>query len=160
MGTTAAGDKSVSLRVVDFGTTHIGKRVGKNATCWDLPFAALQHAGAKTPWDLHDTYVWGTLIPDLKDAQPGDILQFEGVHIKRSWTLPDGRPAWETLDFGQRHSAIIQKVDKELFFTTLNQHVIYKGSSKNKFKVQIIPMNLSPENIQSGTIKLYRPIPK
>ena len=152
------GADNVAQRVVNFGTTHLGKQVG-TGTCWDLPNEALKHAGAKIPAELGDLYVWGTLIPSLRDAQPGDILQFKGVHIK--WTDKHADGSWNSyaLDFGDLHSAIIQTVDGELFFTTLNAHVTVKGT-KDKRKVQIVKMNLSPENIQSGTIKLYRPIPK
>ena len=155
-----ADPTSVSQRVVAYGTTHIGKKVDRGE-CWDLPFFALKNSGAKTPWDLgDDLYVWGTLVENLADAQPGDILQFEGVRIKRNWTLPDGRPAWEEFNFGERHSAIVQKVDKGLFFTTLNAHVTIKGHRQSKLLVQVLRMNLSPENITAGTIRLYRPIPK
>jgi hypothetical protein len=151
---------SVSQRVVSYGTTHIGKKVGRGE-CWDLPFYALQQSGAKTPHDLGaDLYVWGTPIERLEDAQPGDILQFEGVRVKRNWMTADGRPAWEEFNFGTRHSAIVQIVDKGLFFTTLNAHVTLQGHTERKLKVQVLRMNLSPENIVSGTIRLYRPIPK
>ena len=151
MGTTTVADGSVGQRVVDFGTTHIGMKVGRGE-CWDLPAEALEFAGAKPPPQTH-LYRWGTLIPNLRDAQPGDILQFERVRIKRNWTLPDGRPAWEEMKFGVHHSAIVQKVDGELWFTTLNAHI---NGSKN---VQVLRMNLSPENIKHGNIFLYRPIP-
>lgn len=160
MGATAAATRSASQRVVDFGTTHVGKIVGKGS-CWDLPLAALQSAGAKTPYDLgNDLYVWGTPINSLKDAQPGDILQFRGVKITTTRTFPNGSWRTDTLDFSELHSAIIQSVDGELFFTTLNAHVRLQGQKTDKRKVQIIRLNLSPENIRSGTITLYRPIPK
>src|SRR5687767_3086371 len=104
MGTTAAATgRSVAQRVVDFGTTHVGKKVG-DGSCWSLPYAALKHAGAKTPHDLGaDLYVWGTRINNLKDAQPGDILQFKGVRIKHTETFPDGSWRSHEYDFGQLH---------------------------------------------------------
>ena len=147
-----AVDTTVSQRVVDFGTTHLGMKVGRGE-CWDLPSEALEYAGAQPPPQAN-LYRWGTLIPNLRDAQPGDILQFDHVKIKRQWTLPDGRPAWEELNFAVRHSAIVEKVDGELWFTTLNAHI---NGSHN---VQELRMNLSPENIKHGKIFLYRPIPK
>jgi hypothetical protein len=159
MGVSVATERSVSQRVVNFGTTHVGKKVG-DGSCWALPFAALQSAGAKTPWDLgSDLYVWGAAIPRLKDAQPGDILQFHNVRIKTVETFPNG--AWRSHEFtfGTLHSAIIQTVDGELIFTTLNANVTIKGSRTAKHKVRPMQLNLSPENV-TGTIKLYRPIPK
>src|SRR4051794_25684175 len=108
--TTPTKQKTISELVVYFGTTHIGQKVGRGE-CWDLPDDALKFAKAKTPNDLgQDLYVWGDEIKNLADAQPGDILQFEGVQIRRDWVRADGRSAWETLNFGQRHSAIVEKV--------------------------------------------------
>lgn len=146
--------KKTSLKVVHYGVNHLGKVVDRGE-CWDLPFEALRHAKAKTPWDLgSDLYVWGERIDNLKDARPGDILQFEGVRIETTWTTGDGVTHERWYNFGERHSAIVEKVDGELFFTTLNAHI-----NKRK-KVQRLRINLSPENIKSGRIYLYRPIPK
>ena len=88
----------------------------------------------------------------LDDAQPGDILQFDQLKVKRSWVLPDGRAAWQELNFGRRHSAIIERVEPGRKFTTLNLHV------NRKVTVQRIVIYLSPENIAQGKIHLYRPV--
>ena len=168
-------EKSVSQRVVEFGTTHVGKKVG-SGECWDLPFEALKAAEAMTPWDLpgKNLYVWGEEIKDLKEAQPGDILQFEGVVIQGSWVTRekikikhqkdpvDAKVThWENFNFGEKHSAIVEKVDKDLFFTTLNAHIQIsnKGETKPMKEVQRLQINLSPENI-TGKIYLYRPTTK
>ena len=154
MGGSNNGALTVSQRVVRWATTQEGKKVGRGE-CWDLPFEALKHSGAKTPWDLgSDLYVWGVRVENLSDAQPGDILQFVGVKIRREWVRADGRQAWEEYNFQERHSAIVLSVDKGLFFTTLNAHVNHSR------KVQRLRFNLSPENITAGTIYLYRPTPR
>lgn len=146
--------KSASQLVVEYGANHLRRVVGKGE-CWDLPFEALKYAKALTPRDIRGgTYVWGESVLFLKDAKPGDILQFANVRIKRTWVTGDGVKHTEAFNMGQRHSAIVEKVDKDLFFTTLNAHV------KRSRRVQRLRMNLSPENIQSGTIYLYRPIAK
>jgi hypothetical protein len=145
------GSKSSSQRVLEYGTTKLGHKVGRGE-CWDLPFYALKQAGAKTPQDLgKDLYVWGEVISNLADAQPGDILQFSGVRLHREWR-EGNRTRWEDFNFATRHSAIVEKVDGGLFFTILNAHV---NGSKRVTRLRI---NLSPENIKAGTITLYRPI--
>ena len=143
--------KSSSQLVLEFGATKLGHKVGRGE-CWDLPFQALKHAHAKTPQDLgSDLYVWGQLIANLADAQPGDILQFEGVRLHREWR-EGNKVKWEDFNFATRHSAIVERVDSGLFFTILNAHV---NGSKNVTRLRI---NLSPENIKAGNVYLYRPI--
>lgn len=143
--------KSSSQLVLEFGKTKLGHKVGRGE-CWDLPFFALKQAKASTPQDLgNDLYVWGTPIPNLSDAQPGDILQFEGVRLYREWRVGN-TVKWETFSFSTKHSAIVEVVDKGMFFTILNAHV--NGSNK----VTRLRINLAPENVKAGSIYLYRPI--
>jgi len=148
---TQASAKTPSQLVLEFGTTKVGHKVGRGE-CWDLPYYALKQAGASTPDDLgKGLYVWGEPVANLADAQAGDILQFEGVRLHREWVTANGTK-WEDFNFQTKHSAIVEKVDKGLFFTILNAHV--NGSSK----VTRLRINLSPENIKSGNVYLYRPI--
>jgi hypothetical protein len=145
---------ALAKRVVAFGVTHVGHKVGRGE-CWDLPNDALKAAGGSTPNDLgKDLYVWGQPIADLADAQPGDILQFENVKIHRTWVTGDRVKHTEDLDFMEKHSAIVEKVDKGMWFTTLNAHV--NGSKR----VQRLRMNLSSENIVKGKIYVFRPMAK
>ena len=144
-------DNAVSQLVVNYGTRSLGHVVG-SGECWDLPYEALRFAKANTPHELgNDLYVWGQRIENLNDAQPGDLLQFEGVRMKREWVTGDGVKHWEEFNFGERHSAIVEKIDGGLFFTILNAHV------NKKKAVTRLRINLSAENIQRGTIYLYRP---
>lgn len=148
-----SGTKDSSQLVVEYGATKLGHKVGRGE-CWDLPFYALKQAKAKTPHDLgSDLYVWGDPIANLADARPGDILQFEGVRLHREWVVGNTK-RWEDFNFSTKHSAIVERVDKGLFFTILNAHV--NGTSK----VTRLRVNLSPENVKSGKIYLYRPIPR
>lgn len=143
---------SASQRVVRYAKVKVGHVVDRGE-CWDLPFFALKASNAKTPHDLGtDLYVWGTVIADLKSAQPGDILQFSNVKIHREWR-EGNKVKWQDFTFGERHSAVVESVDG-MFFTTLNAHI------NGKKKVTRLVLNLSPENITSGTITLYRPISK
>ncbi len=144
--------KSSGQLVLEYGRTKLGHKVGRGE-CWDLPFFALKQAKASTPHDLGgDLYVWGTPIANLADAQPGDILQFEGVRLYREWR-EGNKVKWETFSFATKHSAIVEVVDKGMFFTILNAHV-----NRNN-KVSRLRINLSPENVKAGSIYLYRPLP-
>jgi len=145
--------KSVSQRVLEYAITKVGHKAPGRGTCWDLPNEALKHAGASTPNDLGaDLYIWGQRIERLEDAQPGDILQFEKVEIRTETRLTDGRTKYQTFSFAEKHSAIIERVNPGLFFTTLNAHI--KG---HHGKVVRLDLNLSPESIKSGRVFLYRP---
>lgn len=126
----------------------MGHKVGRGE-CWDLPYYALQVVGAKTPHDLGtDLYVWGQEIP-LSEAKPGDILQFENVVIERHWS--DG--SWYKWDF-PKHSAIIESVNG-VYYTLLNENYDDK-----KIVTRLKDIPLGDANINSGSIKAYRPIKK
>jgi hypothetical protein len=149
--TTTTTKKTAPQLVLEYGKTKLGHKVGRGE-CWDLPYEALRYAKANTPHELgRGLYVWGRKIENLNDAEPGDILQFEKVHIRRQWVRGDGVPAYQTWDFPNKHSAIVEKVESGMWFTVLNAHI--RGNPK----VTRLRMNLSPENIKTGTISLYRP---
>lgn len=153
--------KTVSQRVVEYAQNRIGHKVG-TGECWDLAFEALKHAGAKTPWDLNQTYVWGTEIARVVDVQPGDILQFEGVKIEWSWVTSKKNVTTtqtQTYTFAH-HTAIVEKVDSGTFVTLLHSNVQSKPGSPHNRNVSRMQVNLSPENIRGGTITVYRPMAK
>ncbi|CAM5790840.1 hypothetical protein ACFOHU_01435 [Ottowia pentelensis] len=71
--------------VLNWANGQIGKQVGAGE-CWDLADRALKNAGAKSSADYgptgpDDDYIWGTEV-QLKDSQPGDILQFRDYVMK------------------------------------------------------------------------------
>jgi len=134
--------------LVQYAVNRLGKRVGRGE-CWDLPFHGLQAVGAKTPHDLgSDLYVWGEPI-SLSEAGPGDVLQFEGVFIRRTWS--DGRE--QTWNFRTKHSAIVESRNG-IFFHLLNQHI------QGKKIVTRLEIPLGDEFITRGTVRAYRPIKK
>lgn len=75
---------TMQQKIVTYAQGQIGTTVG-GGECTDLVEAALRSAGAKALHDLGQTdqqvgkkdhaYVWGDAVA-LKDALPGDILQF------------------------------------------------------------------------------------
>ncbi len=153
------GDETATLTpipdlVLQFATTHLGTVVGRGE-CWDLPYQALLAAHAHTPRDLgRGLYVWGEPVASLADAEPGDIIQFRNVRIRRTWTS-EGGEEWEEIDLGSRHSAVIESIDGEGFVTLL--HANYNRDRH----VRRIRLNLSGENIAvHGQYFIYRGIPR
>ena len=126
-------------KVLTWARGMAGKKIGRG-TCWDLGEAALKGAGAQTSNDLgpvgDDTdYVWGDPIPDLKDVQPGDILQIRD-HVVTTVTtkhivFADG----STLDITDEreakrghHTAIVNEAPtSDGRIATLEQHVKPRG---------------------------------
>ena len=79
--------ETTSQKVVNWARAQLGKQV-RTGECWDLADSALKQAGAKSsgdlgPMDADADYVWGDEVTDLKDVQPGDILQFRDFTIRR-----------------------------------------------------------------------------
>ena len=141
----------IGEELVQYAVTRLGKKVGQGE-CWDLPFHGLQAINAKTPHDLgKNLYVWGEPI-SLSDARRGDILQFEGVVIRRTWRTEKGTE-WKEWSFRDKHSAIVESVNG-VFFHLLNQHI---GGKKTVTRLEI---PLGDEFITRGTIRAYRPIKK
>jgi RHS repeat-associated protein len=79
---TGHDDKSLNQTVAEYAQRNIGKKAVGKGECWDLGEEALKSAGAQTSKDLtpnfgaDSDYVWGTPVKDLKNLEPGDILQF------------------------------------------------------------------------------------
>ncbi len=91
---TGHDDKSLNQKVAEFAQGNVGKKAVGKGECWDLGEEALKSAGAQTSKDLTPNfgpdadYVWGTPVKDLKNLEPGDILQFRDhmVTITRETT--------------------------------------------------------------------------
>ena len=115
---------SVNAKVHAFCQNKVGQPVGKTKTCWDLPQAALEAAGAKTSYDYQEItgksdqdYIWGKPINILK-IQKGDILQFRNHLIKFNYEtsgkmiFPDGSSVPYTYTYTRsqtrpHHSAVV-----------------------------------------------------
>src|SRR5262249_39098476 len=78
----AIGLASPGDRLVEFARSRMGQRVG-DGQCSTLAREALRAAGARGRR-------WGEQLPSLKDARPGDILQFRDATFVRRRVLPDG----------------------------------------------------------------------
>jgi hypothetical protein len=61
-------------KVVEFARANLCHRVG-SGDCRSLAVEALRHAGSRVPGRGETS--WGDEVKSLKDARPGDILQFQ-----------------------------------------------------------------------------------
>ena len=72
--------KNFNPAVLIWASGKVGQSVAAGE-CWGLANSALQKAGAGRSSDFGPTggdadYIWGDEVSDLKDALPGDILQY------------------------------------------------------------------------------------
>jgi hypothetical protein len=144
-------------KVVEFARSRLGQRVG-DGECSALATEALRYAGA-TPRG-HGRR-WGEELPSVREARPGDILQFEDAVFVRRRLRPDG--ALVTLEARYpRHTAIVSGVrgrGKGVIVTILHQNAGIAGGDDEDLKVvQRWTINLA--EMKSGTLKAYRPVSK
>lgn len=75
---------TLNATVLQWASAQVGKQIGAGE-CWDLANSALLQAGAGTssdfgPTGADDDYIWGNAVA-LKDALPGDILQYRNYEM-------------------------------------------------------------------------------
>lgn len=174
--------ETLGQKVVNWARAQKGKQVAKGE-CWDLANSALKQAGAKSsadlgPMDEDADYVWGDEIDDLKDALPGDILQFRDFTItttvETETRYPDGSSETTTEESAfdrPHHTAVVSEVGSGGVLKILEQNIAPGGK-----KVQLNTLHskdvaaTSKESVKgnakvivtttvtvSGTIWAYRP---
>ena len=132
-------DLTLNQKVVVWARGKLGKKIGRGQ-CWDLGENALKDAGAQTSNDLGPVgddidYVWGDPIKDIKDVQPGDVLQIRDHEVITTtvitWTFPDGSTIEEEDERSAKrghHTAIVDVAPgPDGVIRTLEQHVKPKG---------------------------------
>lgn len=130
---------TTNQKVVVWARGKLGQKVGRGQ-CWDLGEHAVKQAGAHTSNDLgpvkdDSDYVWGDPIKDIKDVEPGDILQIRDHVVTTTtvieYTFKDGSTIKETKEsFAKRghHTSIVNgKMDAKGAIRTLEQHVKPRG---------------------------------
>lgn len=129
---------ALNRKVLEFAYNHLGQQVA-GGQCWALGAEALDYAGAAPPRGV----VFGKEVP-LKDALPGDILEFSNAVVVN----PDGS-RWT---FGTPfHTAIVNSREGTRM-TILQQNV------NGLLKVEQTTIDLA--NLKSGSVTAYRPQPK
>jgi hypothetical protein len=149
------GEVPLSDKIVEYARAKVGQQVG-DGECTALAAAALRHAGAGLRRRGEGS--WGEEIPSLKDAKPGDILQFENVVLVRHRALDNGGLLTTTMSF-PHHTAIIASVRKrgsKPILVIIHQNVGVDGSDEPQRKlVQQDTINLAEK--RSGSIRVFRP---
>ena len=148
----------LNAKVYEFARANLGKPVG-DGVCITLAVEALREAGAKRfPFDRKGDYTWGEPVPDLKDALPGDILQFRDAIFQGQRSLGGGRRTrWH--DEYLHHTAVVAKVERGgKLITILHQNVVAKGRDESE-KGNVQESELRMESLQKGGwVKAYRPL--
>ena len=154
----------------------VGKKVVGTGECYDLADAVLRDAGAKSAPDFgkvtkspSQDYKWGTKI-DVKDAKPGDILQFRDHQIvvdvvkKTTRTYPDGHST-TSIDKSStpykrgQHTSVVLSNDGDGQMTVAEQHVIDHDTNKlsatvrkNKLYTQDVPPTSRTKTRMEGNV--------
>ncbi len=124
----------LNRKVVAFAVANLGRRVG-DGECWTLAAEALKQSGAQPP----KGYVFGRAIP-LKEAKPGDILQFRSARFET---------ARERKLLGTPHHTAILYATRDGKTFVLNQNF---GSKK------VTTLDLDFGDLVSGSVIVYRPL--
>jgi len=147
---------------------------------FDLADKALRHGGAKSAADYGEItpdadYVWGKSV-NLKDVQPGDILQFRDHEFwvttttTTKTTLRSGQTETRTevKEMHQtrgHHTAIVSRILKDGAIEVFEQHVKPLGPKVQKHVIQTRDVAWTKDNTgvkvrTRGTIWAYRPQPR
>jgi hypothetical protein len=166
---------TLNQKVVVWAQGHLGKKVGAGE-CWDLGESALKQAGAQTsnvlgPVGDDTDYIWGDQI-DMKDVQPGDIIQIRDHEVttttETEYTFSDGTSINDTKSsVAQRghHTAIANgKLDADGSLKNLEQHVKPLGEkvqNKTLFTRDVSPLvkkkfekKLNPTTHKTETVEV------
>jgi hypothetical protein len=164
----AIGDDapSVNEKVLQYAKDHVGEKVG-NGQCTALAFEALRFAGAKRfpPSGDDADYVWGKRLASLKEAKPGDVLQFRDAVFKGKGRLPDGRrgswrqwfPHHTAIVSGSKNGGKVLLIIHQNFVASNKSEKSEKKDDAEKYTVQEGAITLS-ELQPGGWVRAYRPV--
>lgn len=149
----------LGARIVAYALQHQGQSVG-TGQCAALADAALRQAGARSAdsygdIDANTDYIWGRRVA-LRDARPGDILQFRNYNIttelQTTRQYPDGRrESTQTWAVSSRphHTAIVERnLGGSLLI--LEQNAPPSGSEVQEHSLPVAPSAYS--TVQQGSV--------
>jgi hypothetical protein len=142
-------DAPLNDKVIEYARSQIGQQVG-NGECSTLAAEALRYAGVRRRRGEPGT--WGEELKSLREAQAGDILQFENAVFISTQIRDDGGGVTQTREF-PHHTAVVAQVrkrGKKPILVILHQNV--DGSRI----VQEWTIDLA--QMRRGGIKVYRPV--
>jgi hypothetical protein len=171
---------ALGARIVAFALGHQGQSVS-TGECAALADEALRNAGARDASSYGEItedadYVWGRNVA-LKDARPGDILQFRNYSItttvQTTWQFPDGHTEtganW-LVSQRPHHTAIVER-NLGTTLAILEQNAPPAGRAVQEFALPITSMtsvNTTNDGVPAivkttvqvdGEIRVYRPQP-
>lgn len=155
MAVVVAGPGEVGDKVVEFARGSLGRKVG-DGECTSLAAEALRFAGVRREAGGS----WGDPVAQIRDARPGDILQFENATFVQRRARPDGVVVKWTL-WTPHHTAVVAATagrDRDFQMTLLHQNVHLPGTNAAEGKV-VQEWTLSPSEMKAGTVKAFRPVP-
>jgi photosystem II stability/assembly factor-like uncharacterized protein len=149
----------LNAKVFAYAKANLGRPAG-DGVCTTLAIEALEAAGARLyPPAASGDYVWGELVPEVKDALPGDILQFRDAIFKGKRKTGRRTEYWEQKYL--HHTAVLARVEENgKAITIYHQNVTTQGKPESdREKVQETVLRL--DSLQSGGwVKTYRPLPR
>jgi hypothetical protein len=154
---------ALNQKVLEFARGKVGQVVG-NGECTALVFEAYRYAGARRFWrpEPGAEMVWGERLESVKDARPGDVLQFRDAVFKGHKTYRNGSYKFWEYSY-PHHTAIVADVKKTksgTILTLLHQNVGPTSTPENESKpVRRDSINLS-ELQPGGQVIAYRPVAK
>ena len=175
---TEISRESIGAKIVAFAREQQGREVG-SGECTELAVEAMKHADARDVSAYGETsqdgdYVWGSPVP-LKDAEPGDIVQFRNFTVKTTIVamemFPGGRAGnSESLSVETRdhHTAIVeQNYGNELLLLEQNvePHLVVQrtllpiASTTTEGSPDGTPGVLQTTFEVEGVARIYRPQP-
>jgi hypothetical protein len=146
--------------VLEFARDKIGQVIG-DGECTALVTAAFREAGARRfpPFGADADFVWGERLDAVKDAKPGDVLQFRDAVFKGRKMFRNGTIRyWEYRYL--HHTAIVADVKKTKsgwVVTVLHQNVSNTDNPSKAVRRDSLNMaELQP----GGEVVAYRPVAK
>jgi hypothetical protein len=150
----ARSELPVNEKTIEFARSKLGQRVG-NGECTALVMEALRYAGARRRWPGQRS--WGDELKSLRDARPGDILQFENAEFVRTSVSDDVSHISVNIVSFPHHTAIVSRVRKpgpKPILVIVHQNAGLEGSDKKI--VQEMTIDIAAK--KRGNIKAYRPV--
>jgi len=151
----------LNQKVLAFTKDNLGKKVG-DGECATLAVQALREAKAK-PWFIspEGEYIWGKLVRTVTpktnlggEALPGDIVQFRDV-------TTTGKVGGTTIEASYPlHTAVIAAVKDDGKIVELLHQNYGEVQAKDEDRRKVQRSTLRFEDLQKGSIKIYRPAPR
>jgi hypothetical protein len=157
---SGTGTNPLGNAVLQFVRNNIGRKVD-NGECAMLAVRALRHAGAKSTGNYgvsgpDKDYIWGRLLKNWNDAQPGDVIQFRNVVLELPHRRRNGRMTYSTSTIAH-HTAIVAAVLDRDRFLILEQNVGPK-TLPDSLRKTVKEGTLDLRRKKSGKIWFYRPV--